>query len=334
MATPARLMHRTSGVTAGETARFLEERMLKSALIVTSLVGGGLEQESRILKSLLESHDVSVQVVHYTDMNMALRRADVLLSLEVVMPRSLGLAERAFLFPNSEWWHPSNESHLPRFNKILCKTQDCFEIWSRKVGMDRCAYTSFEARDLYDPSVAREEKFLHVAGKSEYKNTAAVLRCWRAYQGLPPLTVVCSNPKFNTIHIPSMTIAGSPITHYSRISEEQLKRFMNSHKYHIIPSEYEGFGHAIHEGLGCNAVVLTTDAPPMNTYEGICRAGIIPVVERIPRSLALLNKVTPSCIRAAIYDAMNSVMFDEDAPRKAFLKNREFFRSVLWSEIQ
>jgi hypothetical protein len=308
--------------------------LIRTAIIVTSLVGAGLEREAYLLKSLLESHEVSVQIVHYTDMSTAIQPADVLFSLEVVMPRALGLAARSFLFPNSEWWHSPNDQFLPRFDKILCKTQDCFEIWSRKIGMDRCAYTSFEARDLYDSSIAREEKFLHVAGRSEYKNTKAVLDCWHEYAGLPPLTVISSNPKFKIIRIPRVIGGGSSVTQFDNVSESQLKYLMNSHKYHIMPSEYEGFGHSLHEAIGCNSVVLTTDAPPMRDYEGICGAGLVPVDSKTPRSLAVLNMVTKDGVLKAVKNTLEWSDYSyRESPRDAFLRNREFFRHLIWNEI-
>jgi hypothetical protein len=41
---------------------------------------------------------------------------------------------------------------------------------------------------------------------------------------------------------------------------------LNSHLFHVCPSQYEGWGHCLHEGLGVGAVVLTTDAPPMSYF--------------------------------------------------------------------
>lgn len=309
--------------------------MIRTALIVTSLVGAGLEQEARLLKAVLESHDVKVSLLHYTDMSTHVGPVDVMFSLEVVMPRSLGLAERNYLFPNSEWWPPQNDQYLPRFHKILCKTQDCFEIWSRKVGMDRCAYTSFEAEDKYDPSIARELKFLHLAGKSEHRGTQAVMECWMSNKGLPPLTVICSNPeiiKKGVVHYPE---AGSPTMWITqRVPSEEIRRVQNSHKYHILPSEYEGFGHALHEGIGCDAHVITTAGPSTWVPSlGVCPIAVQPY-KREQRSLAELRKVDAAGVLEAVHSFFATKSHETTiSPRHFFLRNRNFFRQTIWDEI-
>lgn len=303
--------------------------MIRTALIVTSLVGAGLEQEARILKNFLESHGVATTLLHYTDMSTYVSPVDAMFSLEVVMPRSLGLAKKNYLFPNSEWWLPHNDQYLPRFDKILCKTQDCFEIWSRKVGMSRCAYTGFESRDLYDPSIVREPNFLHIAGKSEQKGTQAVLDCWYQYSDLPPLTIVCSNPKFRKVIVPEQ---GSPVKWFDKRTDAEMKILMNIHQYHIAPSEYEGYGHTIHEGLGCDAHVITTMGASTQV-PGTSPVGIFPC-KLEQRYLATLCKVNGSGVYAAIRLFLDKKWNEcTISPRHFFLRDREFFRHTLWDEI-
>ena len=306
-----------------------EEETLKSAIIVTSLVGAGLEQEAHILQDLLASHGVQSTLVHYTDQNKALFPADITISLEVVMPRVFGLARRHYLLPNSEWWVPQNERYLPQFTKILCKTEHCYDVWSRKVGPERCVYTSFEARDLYDPRIERQSAFLHVAGHSSAKNTVAVVKAWHEHANLPSLTVVCDNAEM--IPLLRQPSSGSPVYHVRRAQELELKHFMNSHCYHIMPSAYEGFGHALHEGIGCDAQVFTTDAPPMNQYKGVVPY-FIPVSERSPRCLVQTSKITPAGVYDTVMKWLNLPL--PLAPRFHFLENRDFFRQAFWQAIQ
>lgn len=316
--------------------------------ICTSLVGKGLEREYLLLRDLLMSHGHYVVGYHYTNINASFVRADVNIFMEVVLPPLLNLSRENWFLPNSEWFHSINEQYIPRFTKILCKTRDCYDIWSRKVGAEKCVYTGFESRDLYRPDITKEVKFLHVAGESEFKNTEAVIRAWRTTDGrnLPPLTVVTRHKKFWDL---CEDAPGKNITCIrERISDEQVIELMNSHMFHVMPSMYEGFGHALHEAVGVGAMVLTTDAPPMRDVNGIMRECLIPVVKRTPRCLATLNEVSPQGVIDAVRRALNIKASDQQwdcfghkvpdekrpwlnrAPlaRQAFLNDRDYFRKT------
>lgn len=314
--------------------------------IVTSLVGAGLEREYLLLKDLLNANDIYVVGVHYTNVNAPLTRADITLFLEVVMPQALCLSRENWLAPNSEWWDPKNDRFLPQFTKIICKTKDCYDIWCQKVGKEKCVYTSFEARDIYNPEIAREVKFLHVAGKSEHKNTDSVCKAWRMSRlahitPLPHLTIVARAPVFMNDHFrPDNPFPDNNVTHIEKATDAQILELMNSHRFHIIPSMYEGFGHSIHEALGCGGLVLTTDAPPMSTFSGILKEASVPSHTHVPRSLARLNQVTPDAVNAAVRKAAGIGWCDpiktndlSAQARVAFLENRSFFRQTFMGLI-
>ncbi len=314
----------------------------KDITIVSSLVGAGLEREYLLLKALLESNGDYVMGMHYTDMQSQLHPSDIMISMEVVAPRSLSLSKENWLIPNSEWWDERNSQFLPHFSKILCKTHDCYDIWSKKVGADKCVYTSFEARDLYKADIPRELRFLHIAGKSEHKNTEAVLNAWALPHPneapLPPLTVIARAPKIEAPFVNRRLDDMFPdknVTYGARVDDNEIIRLMNSHQVHVIPSMYEGFGHIIHEGLGCGAFVITTDARPMNTYEGIARECLVPVSHVTPYRLAQLNTVSAQDVNRMVRKAMQLLSADQFGrehswhAREAFLKNREFFRHTI-----
>lgn len=303
-------------------------------------MGAGLHREALLLQDLLASHGHIARLMHYTDGdNAPMERADINISLEVVMPRALSLARENWLAPNSEWWSPTYDQYLPHFSKILCKTQDCFEIWSAKVGKDKCVYTSFEARDLYRADIPRQNRFLHVAGKSGNKGTNAVIRAWQRIPNiLPPLTVVASNPEFKTL----WEMNHSNIDFFQKVDESHLIELMNSHKFHIAPSPYEGFGHVQHEGLGCGANVIVTEAPPF-----ICPThattgtltDFLPLVKPVAtmkQRLATMSMVTPETVYSACVDALNlfaDCTFNLSA-RHGFLIEREKFRATFMQLVE
>ncbi len=308
----------------------------KDVNIVSSLVGKGLEREAHLLRDLLSEHDIYTVLIHYTDYaNATLVRADYNLFLEVVMPNVFNLSRENWLLPNCEWWNPINDRFLPQFSKVLCKTMDCYRIWSQKVGAQKCVYTGFEARDLYDPTIPRENRFLHVAGESEYKNTEAVITAWKSGNwGIKPfpLTVVTRQKRYQDMCLGLTDDRKDRITLINRADEGELKRLMNSHRFHILPSSYEGFGHALHEGIGCGALMITTDAPPMSEFGGIMGDWKVPCVNKSTRALAQLAMVNFSGVMVAAMKAVSAatnqafIERKSQEARQAFLAEREAFR--------
>lgn len=316
--------------------------------LVSSFVGKGLEREALLLKALLEQNACYVNTVHYTSLNAPLIRADISIFLEVVMPIALNLSRENWLCPNSEWWYSINDQHLSRFSKILCKTHDCYDIWSQKVGAEKCVYTGFESRDIFRPEIAKETAFLHLAGESEFKNTEAVIRAWRTTEArdFPTLTVVTRHEKFWKLceEPPWKNI----VCIRERLSDDAIIDLMNRNLFHLMPSMYEGFGHAIHEALGCEGLVITTNAPPMNSYRGILEECMVAVTKKTPRSLAVLNEVAPIAVVQAIQRALHIKAMDREwdsfghrlpdekrfgvrgkTARQRFLEDREEFRKTV-----
>jgi glycosyltransferase involved in cell wall biosynthesis len=304
----------------------------KDVNIVSSFVGKGLEREFLLLKDLLAAHDCYTVGIHYTNpANATLVRADINLYLEVILPNVFNLSRENWMFSNPEWWNPINDRFLPQFNRFCCKTMDCYRIWCQKVDSAKCVYTGFESRDLYRPDIPRENRFLHVAGGSEFKNTEAVIMAWKTGNwGMKPypLTVVTGQKRYQ-----DLCIGAERITCIPRATEEELVQLMNSHRFHVLPSAYEGYGHALQEGLGCGALMITTDAPPMSEFAGIQADWKVPIVGRYQRSLAQLNQVHFSGVMGAACKAIvvssNVVEMERRSrlAREAFLSSREAFRT-------
>lgn len=305
---------------------------VKSVNIITSLCGAGLQREAEILRDLLKTYNIESRLVHYTaGPNVELKPADLNICLEVMLHQAFALAPVTWYAPNSEWYPGMYDQYLPQISKILCKTRDCQRIWSEKVGPEKCVFTSFEARDLYDPAIPRLDKFLHVAGKSQHKGTEFVIEAWQQAPDLPPLTVVASHPDYGA------QIAKNPanITYVPRASEQDLIQLMNSHRFHIQPSKYEGFGHILWESLGCDGYLITTWAPPMNEYPMF---GALPVRASRKQQLAMLHDVDPVAIGGMIMQAMEQLRSYPDREpqtyRGLFLKNNQFFRETFLKMIE
>lgn len=296
-------------------------------IITNHTNGAGLQRDGELMERMLKSYGHTVHKLQFNDYQTRPAPADVSISLEVMNPNHFHGAKQNWFVPNSEWYYPCWNAQLPRMSKILCKTKDCYEIWSKKVGAAKCVYIGFESLDFYSTDSGRELKFLHMAGKSETKNTQAVCDAWRQFNLPYPLTVVAFKPE-----IVKFTQGVPNCTWIERMTDAEVAAAMNSYLFHVMPSKYEGFGHYIHEAIGCGGLVITTDAAPMNQFNGIFKQFLIPVERKEKRLEAFFNMVSPKAIADVVHHAAK--ISSEEAvtlhhiARKAFLDDRQAFRDI------
>jgi hypothetical protein len=95
----------------------------------------------------------------------------------------------------------------------------------------------------------------------------------------------------------------------------------------------EGFGHAINEGLGCGAVMITTDEPPMNEFSGLQKELLLPAHEIKPpwtlqNCISKFYGVTPKDVAVAAKYAweFTDTQAIRHAAREGFEKDRAAFR--------
>ena len=186
-------------------------------------------------------------------------RYDLSITLEHVSPAHLGLARRNAFIPNPEWFSKRDRRHLGRFDAVFTKTQSATALFNR-LGAP-AVHIGFQSTDCYQPEVARQASFLHLAGASRMKGTERLLAAWRRH------------PEWPTLHVlqaPGADDSVSSTTHNIEHRREyvadiaEIRALQNTHVFQLCLSETEGWGHYIAEALSCAAVVLTCDAPPMN----------------------------------------------------------------------
>ncbi len=307
---------------------------MKINIITNHSNGAGLEQDALMLKNKLLLRGHTVISIQHTDLKLRGLtvprefKADINFFLEVVSSNALLVAPVNILIPNSEFWYNSNDQYLTLFKEVWCKTKDCYDIWTKKVYPDKCKLIGWEAKDYYDPTILRERKFLHLGGKGVTKNTPAVLEAWMLDNFCFPLTLVSENPDLGT-HCHK----APNITFIPRMTDEELRVALNSHLFHLMPSRYEGYGMALNETMGCGNILITTDAPPMNSISGLNSNLLIPSNYQSPYGAAKVNFVKPQHIIEALYKAAaigpEEALFWQAQARAGFLKDRELFRERL-----
>lgn len=277
--------------------------------IISNLSNGvGLQQDFVLLKNQLELRGHEVQGVQFNAQPFRVSKADVNIFLETVTPAAFPAAKEQWAVPNPEWWF--HEWDHWRWDKVLAKTRDCERIFTARVGT-RCQYIGWLARDLYLPEIPRERKFLHVSGKSQFKNTQAVIAgCQHA--GVP------------------LTLVGEHFGQRRRVTEQALRTLMNSHFCHVMPSAYEGYGHILHEAQGVGQLIITTDASPMNE---VTPAHLVPSTGSSAYHSGLLHRVSEWDIARTVTTLLAmpdaEVEGHHHAARAQFQRDRSAFQRAL-----
>ena len=225
------------------------------------LVAGLLAQAGHAIEPVAFSNEKGLRLLRISGMQMARcwkGRADLQISLEHLYPPTLPLARRNLWIPNPEWFKPRWRDELSGIAGTLCKTRHAETIFA---GFDcRPRYVGFTSQDRLDRAVPRQRKFLHLAGKSPVKGTEAVLAAWRRHPEWPPLVVVQTSRHARPTAKPAANIDHR----IGRMDDAELRQLQNECRFHLSPSEAEGFGHCLVEGMSVGAVILTTDGEPMN----------------------------------------------------------------------
>lgn len=187
---------------------------------------------------------------------------DINVFLETVLPDWLPYACKNVLIPNPEWFREENLAHMHRIDRVLCKSESARQMFAGK-GY-RAKWIGFSGRDHFAGELAagHDLSALHQAGRSEHKGTRFVVEAWRRHPEWPMLTVL----RRSELSAPDFDVSPTNNIRFiqERLSDEAMLALQRQHPIHVMPSEAEGYGQALSESMSVGAVVVTTDAPPMN----------------------------------------------------------------------
>lgn len=199
-------------------------------------------------------------------------RFDLNVMMEHIWPEQLSSARQNIVVPNPEWFDRADQRLLSHMDRVWSKTAHSFEVFS-KLGC-RTEIIGFDSEDRYDPTVPRQPSFFHLAGKSRMKGTGRLAQLWSLHPEWPMLTILHSRKA-------AFKLVAAPNIHYETryLADADLRELQNRHQFHLCLSETEGWGHYIPEAMSVAAVVIATDAPPMQ--------------EMVSRSRGLLVSASP-----------------------------------------
>jgi glycosyltransferase involved in cell wall biosynthesis len=219
---------------------------------------------------------------------------DVNFFIESVFPEYLPMARVNCLFVHPEWFRDANLIHLPRLDFVLCKTPSGVDAFR---GLDVvCRELGFTSPDKRMADVVRRGpiRCLHLSGQSAVKGTEAVIEAWARHPEWPHLIVVRRARRYGGETAPALAALPNVTYLTDFVPDDHLQRLQNECEVHVIPSQAEGYGHVIGEAMGCGAVVVTTDAPPMNELVTVDRGVLIRVARSEPMSRSMRNYIDVS----------------------------------------
>lgn len=287
----------------------------RSVALVSRDNGVGLSADMSLLEGILTGAGYATSRVDWTARHMP--RVDVAIFLELWSPALARFARRTVGVFNLEWFQPAWARYLPSITQLWAKSAESHAVYRDRLRLRNATLTGFASRDLMDANIQRTPTAIHLRGHSDFKNTHAVIEAWRRDPGLPELTIVSAVP----LEVP----------HYvrvlGRISDEELRREMNTAAYHVCPSKAEGWGHYITEALSVGGIVITTDASPMNEHVRPEWGVLIP-----PTSTARHGMVNAHGVSArAIGDGVRRAM-EFDYPERALMHVRARQHFVIRNE--
>ncbi len=253
-------------------------------VIVAEINGHGLTRDAEILRDLLTPLGWQVDIVHPRNRPTYRRYFhrqdyDVALHLETYHPNWTNVARLQYLIPNPEWFKPKRLRWLKHIDQVLAKTEQAVELFEPYVSdITRVGFTS---EDRYDPMVQKDwNSFFHLAGASFLKGTETILSLWEKHPEWPELLLI-QREENAPDYLPQNVRLIS-----RHLPDEDLKILQNRAGIHLCPSRSEGWGHYLIEAMSVGAVVVTTNAPPMNEFVTSDSGILVPFDHTEPRKMA------------------------------------------------
>jgi len=210
-----------------------------------------------------------------------------LAEVNLYIEHPLGSSKEFQKFPANQHWLMVNHEMLswsPSLREIdvfLCKTQHAFHLLQHLKKSHhlkgQIVYTKHTSTDLGPEGSKDWNLFVHFAGKSWLKQTAAVLKAWINNRGFPeyryPRLVVSCRDRCLTTEVAQLLNDFDSEGKHKKYPNIQVKSLIPKREFetlqrtagvYLCPSLTEGYGHYLNEGRSAGAVIVTVDGPPMN----------------------------------------------------------------------
>jgi len=278
--------------------------LINDLLIVCKDNSYGLSKDSSLLQSALNSLNsekkiqrAGIRERRCWDRLFRKKLARQAVHIERVFPRFFSAADRHILIPNQERFPRRHVNRLKKIDLVLAKSKHALEIF-RSLGA-KAEYLGFTSDDKFDATLQKDwSGFLHLGGGSTLKGSEDILSLWEKHPEWPLLTLIYQ-PKRLLQNLPANVKWINTF-----IDDRELQKFQNRLGVHLCPSRSEGWGHHLVESMSVGALIIATDAPPMNELVNSSCALMVPYVKSEPRRLGTNFYVDIAALEQAILSAI------------------------------
>lgn len=310
--------------------------MPKNINIIGRSNGVGLDSDVLLITQALKDAGHNVTFSHCRSRNLIHKYFykkqvyDINIFLERIFPVWYGSAKKNILIPNQERFPERHLSRLKHIQSIFCKSRHALDIFSKHT--DSAQFVGFTSKDiLINEITPNYNQFFHLAGSSTLKGTKAILNLWKKHPEWPELTILQHEHNAPDRVPKNVTL----IT--ERLPQDKLVTIANQKGIHLCTSLSEGWGHYIVEAMSSKALVITTDAPPMNELINNDRGILVPFTRSAPRHLGTNFYIDENKLEAEIQKAILMSPHDKSTSgqnaRDWFIQNDIQFKENLITAI-
>lgn len=290
--------------------------------LICSANGKGLQVDGDVLYDALTSLGCTVCRVQGKE-EKKVNPADINIFCEKIRPKFFSQARENWFIPNPEYYS-HDVALLESIDLILCRTKEVERIFNAIE--KKTFYLGFTTPDVYLQAVKKEYySYIHIAGSSPHKGTLSTAFAWQRNLDFPTLTLVCTMQPLTELSLNLKWIT-------ERLQRETLRQRQNECGVHICLSETEGFGHVLMEAMSSGAVVITTDAPPMNELIKDPRY-LVPPSFTSQQFLATKYHVAPEAVEQKIKEILRitpeELQVSGARNREAYLERDRLFKANL-----
>ena len=288
--------------------------------------------------TVIVSNDIILQSVEDNDRQISFQKPiDVVIFFErIVAHTQLRAARHRILIPNPEWLTERVAASISGLTEIWHKTNFSLSTLSAAFPRVKHSYIGFTSAD-FSGGLPDYRRFIHLAGSSGQKQSEIVLAAWRQHPEWPELSVQSYAQGRGFLNFPEWLQWRNMRFKYYQTTADEYRLEATRAGVHLCPSLVEGFGHYLNEARSMGALIVTTNAPPMNELVDETCAVMVSPVRTEKQHFGVLNFIDIAGFEKAIEQVLQMpqdlrASMGANA-RQRYLLDREQFQSQLIAQL-